>query len=86
MSVNRLKIGCDRTDIPAHAVHTAHNIMQLASAAQADLRQTRARPHKDREGARADFQIERALIAGGRGVEGLRAVCDDAREHVDPAG
>ncbi|SBW15337.1 hypothetical protein BR10RB9215_C12189 [Brucella sp. 10RB9215] len=36
------------------------------------------------EGARAYFQIERTLIAGGNLVEFLRTVSDDAREDIKP--
>ncbi len=54
--------------------------------AEADLRQARAAAHDDREGARRDFQIERAGIAGRDLVEFLRPVGDDAGEDVEPAG
>ena len=56
------------------------------AATEAYLRQARAGAHQDGEGARGDFQIERAVIAGGNGVEGARAIGDDAHEHVQTAG
>ena len=56
------------------------------AAAEADLGQARAGADDDREGARADLEIERAVIAGRDGVEAAGVVGDDAGEDVEPAG
>ncbi len=59
---------------------------QGMAEAEADLRQARAAAHDDGKGARADFEIERADIAGGDLVEFLGAIGDDAGEDVEAAG
>ena len=43
-------------------------------------------PHQDREGLRADFEVEAAAIAGDGLVEAGAVIGDDARENVEPAG
>ena len=53
---------------------------------EADLRQPRAAADDDREGARADLQIERPGIALRHLVEGAGPVGDDAGEDVEAAG
>ena len=54
--------------------------------AEADLRQARAGAHDDREGARADLETERPLIAGRDLVELLAAIGHHAGEDVETAG
>ncbi len=54
--------------------------------AEPDLRQARACAHEDREGSRADLDVERPLIAGLDLVEGPGTVGDDAGEDIEPAG
>ncbi len=46
----------------------------------------RALAHQDREGARRNLRIKRPAIARLDAVEGLAAVGDEPREHVDPPG
>ena len=76
----------------ATSVSEACSAMQLRlgqqriAVAEADLRQARAGAHDDREGARADFEIERAVVAGRDLVELLAVVGHDAGEDVEPAG
>ena len=53
---------------------------------EADLRQPRALPHTDREGAGRDFGIQRSGVTRLNGVEAARAVDNDAGEHVDAPG
>src|SRR5690606_32683969 len=55
---------------------------QGMALAEADLGQARARSHDDREGARADFEKELAVIAGRDLVELLRSVRHDTGENV----
>ncbi len=59
---------------------------QRIAGAEAYLRQPRAGARDDREGARADLQIERAGIARRDLVELLAAIGHDAGEDVEPAG
>ena len=59
---------------------------QRIAGAEADLRQPRAGAHDDRKGARADFEIERAVVAGRDLVELVAVVGHDAGEDVEPAG
>ena len=59
---------------------------QRIAGAEADLRQARTGAHDDREGARADFQIERTIVAGGDLVELVAAIGHDAGEDVEPPG
>ena len=54
--------------------------------AEAHLAEPRAAADADREGARADFEIERALVAVRQGIEAAGMVADDAGEHVEAAG
>ena len=59
---------------------------QRLADAETDLRQARAAAHDDREGARADFEIERAGIACRDLVEFLGVIGDDAGEDIEAAG
>ena len=59
---------------------------QRIAGAEADLRQPRAGAHDDREGARADLEIERPVIAGGDLVELVAAIGHHAGEDVEPPG
>ena len=54
--------------------------------AHAQLIEARALAHQDREGARRNLGIERAVIARLDAVEAWRAVGDQAGEDVEPPG
>ena len=73
------------TSLACSSASAASSSTRIA-AAEADLRQPRAFPDQDREGARAHFEIERAAIAFRHLVEGARLVGDDAGEDVEPPG
>ena len=61
-------------------------VEQRVAATKADLRQPRALPHQHRKSARRDFGIERAFVARRDLIEAVRAIGDNAGEHVEPAG
>ena len=50
------------------------------------MRKPRSRPHQNRKGLRADFEVEAAAIAGAGLVEAGGVIGDDAREDIEPAG
>ncbi len=82
------EIGVVRIDQPLARMQRAQagGIEQRVAAPESDLREPRALPHQHRKGARRDFGIERAFIAGRDLIETVRAIGDHPREHVEPAG
>ena len=53
---------------------------------QAHLVERQPRLHADRERARDDLEVERAVVARGDLVEAVAAVAEHAREHVQAPG